>query len=128
MKIVITFFASFFCMLASAQITSATLNGKITDGEVPIAHAKITLIHLPTNAKFEGETDKKGRFSIDNLDVGGPYQLVVDSNEIQAYSKKNIQLSLGDNDFPKPIIVNRKEEKTIQEVSLEEKSDVIKSN
>jgi beta-lactamase superfamily II metal-dependent hydrolase len=98
--------------IASAQITSATLSGKVTDGDLPISNASITIIHLPTNASFDTTTDKKGRFSLDNLDVGGPYKLVVKSNEIAEYKRTGIQLVLGDNEMIKDIIVDRKEANT----------------
>ena len=98
----------FISAMASAQITSSTLNGKVTDGDLPIANAKVTIIHLPTNASYDAITDKKGRFSIDNLDVGGPYRLIIKSDEITEYKKSDIQLVLGDNDMIKDIIVNRK--------------------
>lgn len=95
--------------MASAQITSSTLSGKVTDGDLPIKNATITIIHLPTNASYDTTTDKKGRFSIDNLDVGGPYKLIIKSAEIAEYKRTGIQLVLGDNEMIKDIIVNRKE-------------------
>ena len=102
----------FFSAMASAQITSSTLSGKVTDGDLPIKNATITIIHLPTNASYDTTTDKKGRFSIDNLDVGGPYRLIIKSNEIAEYKRNGIQLVLGDNEMVKDIIVNRKETNT----------------
>ncbi|HNP32895.1 MAG TPA: carboxypeptidase-like regulatory domain-containing protein [Flavobacterium sp.] len=98
-----------FSTITSAQITSSTLSGKVTDGDKPIVNATITIIHLPTNASFDTTTDKKGRFSIDNLDVGGPYRLVIKSDEIAEYKRNNIQLILGDNEMTRDIIVNRKQ-------------------
>ena len=95
--------------MASGQITSSTLSGKVTDGDTPIANATITIIHLPTNASFDTTTNKKGRFSIDNLDVGGPYKLIIKSKEIDEYKRNGIQLVLGDNEMVKDIIVNRKD-------------------
>ncbi|MEC4005217.1 carboxypeptidase-like regulatory domain-containing protein [Flavobacterium sp. SUN052] len=112
----------------SAQITSSTLNGKVTDGEAPIVNATVTIIHLPTNASFEAITDKKGRFSLDNLDVGGPYQLIIKSTEIEMYSRKGIQLVLGDNDMTRDIVVNKKENNPNQEVSNTDKNTTEKSN
>lgn len=109
LKSVLVVLFVFISAMASAQITSSTLNGKVTDGDLPIANAKITIIHLPTNASFDTTTDKKGRFSIDNLDVGGPYRLIIKSDEIAEYKRNGIQLALGDNDMIKDIIVNRKE-------------------
>ena len=108
-KSLLALFFVLFSVMASAQITSSTLSGKVTNGDTPIANATITIIHLPTNASFDTTTDKKGRFSIDNLDVGGPYKLIIKSKEIAEYKRTGIQLLLGDNEMIKDIIVNRKE-------------------
>ena len=108
-KSLLALFFVLFSVMASAQITSSTLSGKVTNGDTPIANATITIIHLPTNASFDTTTDKKGRFSIDNLDVGGPYKLIIKSKEIAEYKRTGIQLVLGDNEMIKDIIVNRKE-------------------
>ena len=53
-----------------------------------------------------------GRFSIDNLDVGGPYKLIIKNNEINEYKRTGIQLMLGENEMVNDIIVNRKEIKS----------------
>lgn len=112
LKSVLPVFFVLVSVMASAQITSSTLSGKVTDGDLPIAHATITIIHLPTNASYDTTTDKKGRFSLDNLDVGGPYKLIIKSDEIAEYKKTGIQLVLGDNEMVKDIIVYRKEANT----------------
>lgn len=108
----ITLMLFFIIGFASAQITSSTISGKVTDGDLPIPNAKVTIIYLPTNSVYETETDKKGRFSLDNLDVGGPFKIEVKSDTIENYSKAGFQLLLGDNDLPKPIMVRKKETKS----------------
>ena len=113
--------------LASAQITSSTINGKVSDGDLPVANAKITLIYVPTNSVYETETDKKGRFSLDNLEVGGPFKIEVKGDSIENYSRSGLQLLLGDNDLPKPIMV-RKKETTSQVVSNSNKENSLKSS
>ena len=106
----------FLCLLllfvsgiASAQITSSTIYGKVTDGEFPISNTTVTLIYIPTHAVYETETDNKGRFSLDNLEVGGPFKIEVKGATIENYSRSGFQLLLGDNDLPKPIMVKKKE-------------------
>ena len=109
---IITLLLFFVIGLASAQITSSTINGKVTDGDLPIPNAKVSIIYLPTNSVYETETDKKGRFSLDNLEVGGPFKIEVKGDTIENYSKGGFQLLLGDNDLPKPIMVRKKETKS----------------
>jgi hypothetical protein len=117
--------ALFFCILfsgiASAQITSATLNGKVTDGELPVINAAILITHLPTNASYETTTNKKGSFSLDNLDVGGPYKITIKSTEIDEYKRTGILLTLGENEMIRDIVVNRKENNNQKETSKTER-------
>ena len=108
-KSALTLVLLFVIGLASAQITSSTVNGKVTDGDLPIANAKVTITYLPTNSVYETETNKKGMFSIDNLEVGGPFKLEVKADSIENYSRSGFQFLLGDNDLPKPIMVRKKE-------------------
>ena len=127
LKSIITLLVFLIVGIASAQITSSTINGKVSDGDLPVANAKITLIYVPTNSVYETETDKKGRFSLDNLEVGGPFKIEVKGDSIENYSRSGLQLLLGDNDLPKPIMV-RKKETTSQVVSNNNKENSLKSS
>ena len=127
LKSIITLVVFLIVGIASAQITSSTINGKVSDGDVPVANAKVTLIYVPTNSVYETETDKKGRFSLDNLEVGGPFKIEVKGDSIENYSRSGLQLLLGDNDLPKPIMV-RKKETTSQVVSNSNKENSLKSS
>ena len=127
LKSIIILVLFFVVGFASAQITSSTINGKVTDGDLPIANAKVTIVYLPTNSVYETETDKKGRFSLDNLEVGGPFKIEVKADSIENYSRSGFQFLLGDNDLPKPIMV-RKKEIIPQVVSTKEKETPLKSS
>ncbi len=127
LKSLVTLVLFFVVGITSAQITSSTINGKVTDGDLPIGNAKIVITYLPTNSVYETETDKKGRFSLDNLEVGGPFKIEVKGTSIENYSRSGYQLLLGDNDLPKPIMV-RKKETTSQVVSTNEKETCLKSS
>lgn len=93
----------FFTQLTYCQITSATINGTVLFGNTAIKDVEVTLLFTPTNSVFKTTTDKWGRFSLDNLDVGGPYTIIVIYKE-KRYTKSNITLLLGDNDIDKIII------------------------
>ncbi|WP_293872131.1 carboxypeptidase regulatory-like domain-containing protein [Flavobacterium sp.] len=88
-----------FITFVKAQITTSSLSGSVVSQNAPVIEANITLIHLPTNATYETSTNKLGRFSLDNLNVGGPYKIIVKSLGNQEYSNSQLQLSLGDNDL-----------------------------
>ena len=81
-----------------SQITSSTFEGSITINDIEIPNLKIILLFAPTNSEYTTTTDKHGRFSLDNLDVGGPYTLSIYDDKM-VYIKKNIYLILGENDL-----------------------------
>ena len=100
----------------SAQMTTSAVTGNVTEGTTPIADATIILVHLPTNSSFETTTNKQGRFSLDNLNVGGPYKIIVKSMGFEDYSNSQIQLSLGDNDLRS--VKLEKKVNTLEEVTV----------
>jgi len=118
MKLKFLFATVFLFVMSSisAQITTSSLSGKVTDGTAPVFDAAIVLTHIPTNTAYETTTDKQGRFNLENLNVGGPYKISVKSMEIKEYTASQIQLSLGDNDLP--IIKVQKTENVLEEVSI----------
>lgn len=90
----------FTCVL-SAQITTATFSSGIEINGEPGKNLKITLIHLPTNYVYTTVSDKHGNFSLDNLDVGGPYKLIIEIDDKRKFTKTYDYLLLGDNDINK---------------------------
>ena len=57
----------------------------------------------PTNYKYFTKTNKKGDFEFDNLDVGGPYKLIINIDK-KEYMREYKFLSLGDNEVKKIIL------------------------
>lgn len=102
----LVFILLFFTQLTYCQITSATINGTVLFGNTAIKDVEVTLLFTPTNSVFKTTTDKWGRFSLDNLDVGGPYTIIVIYKE-KRYTKSNITLLLGDNDIDKIVIYDK---------------------
>jgi hypothetical protein len=91
-----------------SQITSSTIEGSVKLNNQDLTNSKIVLLFNPTNSEYSTITDKHGRFSLDNLDVGGPYTLFIYYDDM-VYTKKNIKLNLGENDLPTIFIIKNKE-------------------
>lgn len=87
-----------------AQITTSSLTGKVNDGTNALNDAEITLKHLPTNSVYKATTDKLGRFSFENLNAGGPYELTIKNKDINDYSNSQIHLALGENELPTIVV------------------------
>ena len=106
----------FVVSVGSAQMTTSSVTGNVAEGSTPVAEATITLVHLPTNSSYETTTNKQGRFSLENLNVGGPYKIIVKAMGYEEYSNSQIQLSLGENDIH--AVSLKKKVNTLQEVSV----------
>ncbi|SFC95552.1 TonB-dependent receptor [Flavobacterium phragmitis] len=100
-----------------AQITTSSLSARVNDGTSPLTGAEVTLTHLPTNAVYKATTDKLGRFSFENLNAGGPYELEIKSSGTKDYSNAQIHLALGDNDLP-TIVVGKADNNVLEEVVI----------
>ncbi len=111
--------------VASAQITSSSVSGKVVDSKGPVSGVFVTVTHLPTNTKYQTTTDKLGRYSMDNLTVGGPYKLVISGSDVKEYSNSQLQLGLGDNDLPR-IVVERIENQ-LKEVVISGKKTALRT-
>ncbi|MEI7510229.1 MAG: TonB-dependent receptor, partial [Flavobacterium sp.] len=111
------FFTSMLMLMIhsmSAQMTTSSISGKVTDGTAPLSDASVILTHVPTNTTYESTTDKQGRFNLENLNVGGPYKISVKSINSKEFTASQIQLSLGDNDYP--TIKVEKKDNVLEEV------------
>ena len=108
--------------ISFAQITTSKLDGKITGKEIT-ATTKVKITYIPTNSVFETAPNKTGRFSLVNLNVGGPYKIDVYDNDQIIFTESDVQLNLGDNDLP-AIIISENKEKIIEGVVLSGKRSV----
>ena len=81
---------------ASAQgVTTASVNGLVTDSKGFIPGATVTIIHLPTGTVYSTVTRADGRYNIINLRVGGPYTFKVSFVGYKNFIQENITLSVG---------------------------------
>lgn len=83
--------------MVQAQVTTASLSGKITaDGEAVIG-ATIQATHVPSGTRYGTITNMEGRYVIQNMRAGGPYKVEISYVGYQAQAFTGITLSLGDN-------------------------------
>jgi hypothetical protein len=83
--------------IAQAVETSAVIKGSIQNlqGEA-IANAKVKIIHQPSGTIKEVTVNKVGVYRARGLRVGGPYTIVVFSENYQPQEYKDIHLKLDD--------------------------------
>ena len=88
-------------MLASvlttmAQVTTSSINGKVVaDGEEVIG-ATVTAKHVPSGTVYNAVTNVHGRYTIQGMRVGGPYEVTISYLGFRTEEIKNVQLALGE--------------------------------
>lgn len=82
---------------AYAGDTSSSMRGKIYDPKGDgAANTKITIIHQPSGTTREVMTNDTGAFVASGLRVGGPYQVIIDSDTYTDAVVENVYLQLGE--------------------------------
>ena len=82
---------------AFAQITTSSLNGKVSDstGE-PVVGAAVIAVHTPSGTQYYAVANAEGRFAINGLRSGGPYSVEVSCLGYQSVTYTDITLLLGE--------------------------------
>ncbi|MCK9292367.1 MAG: carboxypeptidase-like regulatory domain-containing protein, partial [Bacteroidales bacterium] len=76
-RFLVVAFALMFTTAMHAQITTSSMNGRVTDQEGPIAGATVVAIHAPSGTSYGTITNADGRFMLTGMRVGGPYRVEV---------------------------------------------------
>lgn len=90
----------FVSITAFSQVTTSNLNGKIKEkngGVIP--YSSVLIFYNPTSTKYVSAADEHGLFHVYNANVGGPYTVQVSAVGFKTYEKKDVYLSLGENDL-----------------------------
>lgn len=105
-KKVLLFALSLFIIstTAIAQVTTASMSGRITGNNEPIIGASIIAIHEPSGTRYGAVTNVDGRYSIPGMRAGGPYRIEVSYVGYQKAVFKDINLQLGDNYSLSPVL------------------------
>lgn len=82
---------------ASAQVTTSNISGLVKDKSgVPVAGANVVATHLPTGTVYGAITNFDGRFNLQNLRIGGPYQIKFSFVGYRDQIIENVSLDLGE--------------------------------
>jgi len=75
--------------------TSSRITGQITDANESLIGANVIAIHEPTGFQYGTATNIEGLFTLNNVNVGGPYTITVSYTGYEEYVLKDIYLNLG---------------------------------
>lgn len=96
-------------------VTTASINGIVTDSKGSVPGAIITMTHVPTGTVYSTSTRGDGRFNLPNLRVGGPYTFKVTFIGYKDFVEEGITLSIGqDQRIDAPIQENSTELKEVK--------------
>ncbi|GAA4508355.1 carboxypeptidase regulatory-like domain-containing protein [Hymenobacter ginsengisoli] len=96
LRLAILFFLLLLGRLASAQVTTSALGGKIiSDKNEDLIGVTVVATHVPTGSKRGTATEPDGRFTIPNLAPGGPYTVTVTYVGYKEQTINNVFLTLG---------------------------------
>ena len=97
MRLLVAAALTFVCAVASAQITTSTLSGKVTDSEKEaIIGATVQAIHTPSGTSYGTITNIDGRYTIQGMRAGGPYKVTISYVGYQTAVYEDITLALGE--------------------------------
>ena len=86
-------------LTAMAQITTSSMAGKVTlddaNGEEVIG-ATVIAVHEPSGTRYTAVTNTSGRFTIQGMRTGGPYEVTISYIGFQPKTMKGITLQLGE--------------------------------
>ncbi|MEM1137204.1 MAG: TonB-dependent receptor [Bacteroidota bacterium] len=92
-------FAAFFPFFQSAVFaqgaTTSRMTGSVISDEGILPGATVIATHTPTGSKFGAITNAEGRFTINNMNVGGPYTVQASFIGYQEFRQEGIYLTLG---------------------------------
>ena len=87
----------FSTVIMAQGVTTASVNGKITDtNNQPLPGSNIVVVHTPSGTKYGAATDFDGYYRISNMRVGGPYTVTISFVGYKDYVNNTINLGLGE--------------------------------
>ena len=75
--------------------TTARITGSVSSSGEILPGATVIAVHTPTGAEYGTVTNTQGRFTLNNLNVGGPYRITTNFVGYDASVTDNIYLALG---------------------------------
>lgn len=92
----IVFVLSTIVSVVRAQVTTASMSGKVYSKGDAIIGATVLAVHEPSGTRYGTVTNTDGYFNLQGMRVGGPYKVEISYIGYQPYIYKGIILRLGE--------------------------------
>ncbi|QQL50033.1 TonB-dependent receptor [Mucilaginibacter ginkgonis] len=98
--LLLSIFAVLAAQTASAQLTTATVSGKVVDEKgITMPGVTVNAVNTSTGTRYGTQTNVDGRYSIANANPGGPYTITVTFVGYKKEVREDITLSLGNSTY-----------------------------
>lgn len=82
---------------AFAQVTTSSLNGKVTDASgAAVPGAAVVAVHTPSGTQYYAVANAEGRYAINGMRSGGPYSVEVSCLGYQTVTYTDVTLQLAE--------------------------------
>lgn len=100
---------------AAAQVTTASVSGRIVDENGPIEGVTVVAIHQPTNAQYYATTGRGGWYQLLDVLPGGPYTVRIHYFSYKPLTVRNLYTYAGQN-----VVVDADLETGTSEIRIDE--------
>ena len=95
-SLVAAFAAMLLCVVASAQVTTSSIAGRVSDSEGVVAGAAVVATHMPSGSNYYTITDKNGAYRLNAVTPGGPYSVRVEMLGFRTVEYTGVYAPLGE--------------------------------
>lgn len=92
----LTVLGIFVSVATFAQVTTSSISGKISDESGSIVGATIVAVHQPSGTQYFSVSNNEGRYAIQGMRPGGPYEIRVTMMGYQTVAFQDVTLQLGE--------------------------------
>ena len=104
----------FVSLSLNAQMTTSSLSGKITDAQGAVPGVAVIAVHTPSGTQYYALTNGEGRYTIQGMRPGGPYEVTVQMLGYKTLVYPDITLKLSETYVQDVVLENAAEQ--LQEV------------
>ena len=89
----------------NAQVTTSSMSGRVSAAGESLPGATVLVTHLPSGTSYGTATNTDGRYNLQGMRVGGPYEVKVSFTGYHTMVYNNINLRLGETYVLNPVLV-----------------------
>lgn len=94
--VILVLFSMLYSVPTWAQVTTASMSGGVTSNGEPVIGATIMAVHQPSGTNYGTITNIDGRFDLQGMRTGGPYEITISYIGYQTAIYKEVTLHLGE--------------------------------